>query len=57
MTEAEKTKAINDARDLLDAAQHARRLAKGDPARLDAADLKLWEAIHRLAKALGRAEE
>jgi len=57
MTEDEKTKAINDARDLLDAAQHARRLAKGDPAKLAKADGKLWEAMHKLAKALGRAEE
>ena len=57
MTEDEKTKAINDARDLLDAAQHYRRLGKGDPAKLERADLKLWEAMHRLAKALGRVEE
>ena len=57
MTEDEKTKALSAAERLIESARHDRRLAKGDPAKLAKADGKLWEAMHKLAKALGRAEE
>ena len=57
MTEDEKTKALSAAERLIESARHDRRLAKGDPAKLAKADGKLWEAMHKLAKALGRVEE